>query len=391
MNFTLSDLGMVCALGNSPDEILTRALAGDTSGMRPAPEAVPGKNFLFGRVSAELPKIDDPADDTRSNRLALAALEQISDCVKRLLDAFPPERIGIVLGASNTGINEAQTFVHAWLAAGKKPAAFDFSMLELGTPAEFLKRAAGTRGPAFVISTACSSSAKAFASARALLREEICDAVIVGGTDGFCRFAMCGFDALQSLTSEGLSLPMSRNRAGITLGEGAALFIMRKSPDQERGIALLGIGETSDAHHLTAPHPEGAGAKAAMRAALEDAKLAPDEIDFINLHGTGTLQNDAAESRAVFEIFGGNAPCASTKQLTGHLLGASGAIEAGLSWLQLKRGNGLIPHVFDGMRDETLPPIRLAARGETEVPVRRILSNSFAFGGSNASIILGKT
>lgn len=391
MNFTLSDLGMVCALGNSPDEILTRALAGDTSGMRSAPEAVPGKNFLFGRVSAELPKIDDPADDTRSNRLALAALEQISDGVKRLLDAFPPERIGIVLGASNTGINEAQTFVHAWLAAGKKPAAFDFSMLELGTPAEFLKRAAGTRGPAFVISTACSSSAKAFASARALLREEICDAVIVGGTDGFCRFAMCGFDALQSLTSEGLSLPMSRNRAGITLGEGAALFIMRKSPDQERGIALLGIGETSDAHHLTAPHPEGAGAKAAMRAALEDAKLAPDEIDFINLHGTGTLQNDAAESRAVFEIFGGNAPCASTKQLTGHLLGASGAIEAGLSWLQLKRGNGLIPHVFDGMRDETLPPIRLAARGETEVPVRRILSNSFAFGGSNASIILGKT
>ncbi|MGN0860812.1 MAG: beta-ketoacyl-ACP synthase [Candidatus Spyradosoma sp.] len=390
MNFTLSDPGFVCALGVEPNEILTRALAGDTSGMIRVPDAVSGRNFLFGRVPGELPGTEDSDDDFRCNRLLLAALAQMRTELERLRAALPPERVGIVLGASNTGVDEAQTCVHAWLETGERPAAFRFEMLELGTPALFLRKVTGFRGPAFVISTACSSGAKAFAAARRLLLEDVCDAVIVGGADGFCRFAINGFHALQSL-SENAPNPMSRNRDGIALGEGAALFVMEKKERAEPGeIALLGVGETSDAHHLTAPHPEGAGAKAAMLAALADAGLAPEQIDFINLHGTGTPQNDAAESRAVHEVFGGNVPCASTKPLTGHALGASGAIEAALSWLMLRRGRGLIPHVFDGERDDALPRIRLATRADADVPLRRVLSSSFAFGGSNAAVILGK-
>lgn len=390
MKFTLSDMGMLCALGMTPDAIIENALSGFSPGMREMQFSASGKKCLFGGVPAELPETDFPEDNLRCNRLLLAAFAQMRSGTERLRRAFPRERVGIVLGASNTGVEEAQTHLQAWLENGKKPDAFNFEMLELGTPADFLQKISGFRGPAFVISTACSSGAKAFASARALLREDVCDAVIVGGADGFCRFAINGFDALQSL-GKGLSLPMSRNRSGITLGEGAALFIMEK---KERAgtddVALLGIGESSDAYHLTAPHPEGTGAKSAILSALADARLAPQQIDFINLHGTGTQQNDAMESRAVFEIFGSTVPCASTKPLTGHALGASGALEAGLSWLMLKRGIGLIPHVFDGMRDNALPPIRLASRGDANVPVHRILSNSFAFGGSNAAVIFGK-
>lgn len=397
MKFFLTDLGVVCALGTSREEILERALAGDTSGVRGGvPAAVDGKNYPYGRVpDAALPPIADARENLRCNRLLLAALAQIRDSVARLQRAFPPERLGIVLGVSNTGVDEAQTLVLRHLAGESWPAEFSLSMLELGAAAEFLQKTLGFRGPALAVSTACSSSAKAFGNARLLLENDVCDAVLVGGSDGFCRFAAQGFHALQSL-DERNSLPMSRNRAGINLGEGAALFVLEKSPAENSAeaakrvpaIELLGIGESSDAYHLTAPHPEGAGAQLAMRAALADADLRPDEIDFINLHGTGTPQNDAAESRAVFEIFGAGTPCASTKPLTGHALGASGALEAALSWLMIRRGDTLIPHVFDGERDAALPPIRLARHGE-RVPVRRILSNSFAFGGSNACVILG--
>lgn len=406
MKFFLSDLGVVCALGTSREEIFAHALAGDTSGVRadvPAP-CVEGRHFPFGAVPDEaLPRIASVHENLRCNRLSLAALAQIRGSVERLKTAFPPERLGVVLGVSNTGVDEAQNGVFRWLEDGARPKEFDFSMLELNAPAIFLKKTLGFSGPALSISTACSSSVKAFASARLLLENDVCDAVLVGGTDAFCRFAANGFNALQSL-DENLTTPLSRNRAGINLGEGAALFILEKFPPRDDGnddgaaragttaaapkIALLGIGESSDAFHLTAPHPQGAGAKTAMRAALDDANLRPYDIDFINLHGTGTPQNDIAESRAVFELFGAGTPCASTKPLTGHALGASGALAAALSWLMIRRGNTLIPHVFDGARDAGLAPIRLAQRDE-RAPVRRVLINSFAFGGSNACVILG--
>lgn len=386
MNFALTDLALLCALGSSHTEISENALRGVAPGMRRIAETVPGKNFFFGSLVRDLPEAETAEENLRCNRILLALVQQLAPSLQRLRERYRPERVGIVLGTSNTGVEEAQRAVNVWLETQACPPEFSLSALELGTPAVFLKKITGFGGPAFSVSTACSSGTKAFASARNLLKNGVCDAVIVGGVDSLCRFAMNGFFALQAL-DENRALPMSRNRAGINLGEGGALFVMERG---NAGIGVLGVGESSDAYHLTAPHPEGLGAKAAMAAALADANLSAADIDYINLHGTGTLHNDAMESRAVYEIFGGNVLCSSSKPLTGHALGSSGAIEAGLAWLLLKRCCGVIPHVFDGERDETLAPIRLASATDAAVPVRKILSNSFAFGGSNASVILGE-
>jgi 3-oxoacyl-[acyl-carrier-protein] synthase-1 len=245
----------------------------------------------------------------------------------------------------------------------------------------------GVAGPATVISTACSSSAKALASAARLLRAGLADAVITGGADSLCRFTVAGFTALESV-SEARCNPMSINRRGINIGEGAALFLMTREPGPVR---LSGWGESSDAHHISAPEPEGRGALAAMRAALERASVTPSEIDYVNLHGTATPLNDAMESRAVHALLGGSVPCSSTKPLTGHTLGAAGALEAAFCWLALHdnpRGR-LPPHWWDGEADPALPALSLVKPGqELGRPLRAVLSNSFAFGGSNAALLL---
>jgi 3-oxoacyl-[acyl-carrier-protein] synthase-1 len=215
--------------------------------------------------------------------------------------------------------------------------------------------------------------------------------VISGAADSLCGLTANGFTSLGAL-SEGITNPCSRNRDGLTLGEGAALFVVTGDPG---GVQLLGVGESSEAHHISAPDPEGNGAEAAMRMALTDAGLAPGEIAYLNLHGTGTPQNDPMECAAVSRVFGNELPCSSTKALVGHALGAAGALEAAFCWLVLaarSRGSlALPPHVFDGERDPELAPIRLVGMSET---VRagaspRVMTNSFGFGGSNCTLVLG--
>ena len=212
----------------------------------------------------------------------------------------------------------------------------------------------------------------------------ICDAVLVGGVDARCDFALNGFNALGALSKKHTN-PFSVNRDGINLGEGAALFIMEKGCC---GIKLLGIGESSDAYHLTSPDPNGSGAISCMKNALSDANLKPGDIDFINMHGTGTIANDAMESLAVNTVFGEDVLCASTKPLTGHTLGAAGAISMGLSWLMLQY-DFIIPHVFDGVYADDCARVHLSGKNENK-EINRILCNAFAFGGSNASLIMGK-
>jgi 3-oxoacyl-[acyl-carrier-protein] synthase-1 len=236
------------------------------------------------------------------------------------------------------------------------------------------------------VSTACSSSAKSFASARRLLKRGLCDAVVVGGADAYTRTVVEGFHSLEALSSA-LTRPLAADRCGINLGEGAALFIMRKAGEGEGGVALAGVGESSDAYHLTAPDPDGRGAEASMRAALDDAGLEASQIDYINLHGTGTTYNDSMECAAVCRIFGDKTACSSTKPLTGHCLGAAGAIEAALCWLALVSGSGMPPHVVDAI-DRLLAPFPVPKTGDGKA-IRNALSNSFAFGGSNATVILG--
>jgi len=253
-------------------------------------------------------------------------------------------------------------------------------------PAVFLARYLGLRGPAYTVSTACTSSAKAFASARGLLRHDLCDAVLVGGVDSLCRLTINGFTALESTTTA-LSNPMSRNRCGINIGEGAALFLLTRD---EAAVELLGIGESSDAHHISAPHPAGSGAEAAMRAALADAGLPASAVDYLNLHATATPRNDEMESRAVARVFPQGVAASGTKPLTGHTLGAAGATELAFCWLALRDGR-LPPHLWDGVVDPELPRLDLIGgeRHFARTRGRVCMSNSFAFGGSNASLLIG--
>ena len=326
---------------------------------------VPGRTILFGMVPGYLPRVAEPEFDMRANRLLQLAVENVRAELEAFVARHGARRVAVVLGASNTGIDEAQRHVDRWLDEGAKPAEMYFSQIELGTPADYLRRLLGTEGPAYVVSTACSSSAKAFAAARRLIAAGAADAAVVGGVDGRCRFAMNGFHALGAL-SQGLCRPLAPDRDGINLGEGVALFTMERaatSAAAPAGVYFAGAGETSDAYHATAPDPEGRGAEAAMRAALADAGLAPADVGYLNLHGTGTQANDAMEMKAVRRVFGEDfSAFESTKPFTGHCLGAAGAVEAAICWLKLRAGD-----------------VAGAA-----------LSNSFAFGGSNASVVLAR-
>ena len=329
---------------------------------------VPSRKLRFGMVPGELPEVGSPEFRMRSDALLLLASGEMRGSIGRLLSQYGADRVGIVLGASNTGIDEAQGYISSWLGSegGRKPGGFDFSMIELGTPADYLRRATGVRGPAYCVSTACSSSGKAFAAARRLIDAGVIDAAVTGGVDGRCRFAMNGFNALGAL-SEGRCRPLSPDRDGINLGEGVALFTLERGGGE---VLLAGVGESSDAYHPTAPDPEGRGAESAMRAAMSEAGWSAADVDYVNLHGTGTVANDEMELRACARIFGtpgiggelsGAKPrLESTKALTGHCLGAAGAVEAAICWQLIRTGR-----------------------------VRRALSNSFAFGGSNVCVALG--
>jgi 3-oxoacyl-[acyl-carrier-protein] synthase-1 len=385
---------MVNALGSSLDEIWPRLVAGDQSRLRLRDDLVAGQDFRFGAVEGELPVIPAAlaAYASRANRLGLAACAAIRDAVESSRARLGAARMGVVVGSSTGGIAEAQEAIARWSRAGSLPDSFRLAQLEFGGIAELLARSTGLEGPRYTLSTACSASAKALVSARTLLELDVCDAVLAGGVDTLCGLTANGFVALQAVAKD-LTNPMSRNRSGITLGEGAALFLVTREPG---GIQLLGAGESSDAHHMSAPDPQGRGVETCMRAALADAGLSSEAICYVNLHGTGTLQNDATESAALQRIFGRPVPCSSTKPLVGHALGASGALEAGFCWMMLQRREGsriaVPPHRWDGERDPELPPLALASE-DTWIhapPPAAILSNSFGFGGSNCALILGE-
>jgi 3-oxoacyl-[acyl-carrier-protein] synthase-1 len=260
----------------------------------------------------------------------------------------------------------------------------------MGSPAAVLAAVLGITGPAYVHSSACASSAKALASAARLIRLGVCDAVLAGGVDTLCALTVAGFASLESVSAARCN-PLSRNRNGINLGEGAALFLVSGEPAT---VSLRGWGESSDGYHMSAPDPAGVGARLAMQRALSRAEVAAAEVDYINLHGTATIQNDAMEACVVAALFGDRVAVSSTKPLTGHALGAAGAIEAGLCWLAMQddnRSGKVPPHLWDGQFDHNLPPLNVAGPDTAlGYPLRRVVSNSFAFGGTNATLILGR-
>lgn len=387
----LNELGLCCALGRDADEVASRLFAADTPrGVASTDVVTPGRPLALGLVPGKLPDLDalPVALHGRNNALAALALAPIRAAVDAAIARFGPDRVAIVLGTSTSGVGESEHAHQHRLAGGHWPASFHYSQQEMGMPARFLAEQLGTRGPAHVISTACSSSAKALASGARLLRAGLADAVIAGGVDSICQFTIAGFSALGSV-SEARCNPFSRHRNGINIGEGAALFLMTREPG---AVRLAGWGESSDAHHMSAPEPEGHGPERAIREALQRAGLAPADIGYVNLHGTATPQNDAMEAAVLHRVFGAATPASSTKPLTGHTLGAAGAVEAGLCWLALARnpGHALPPHWWDGEADPALPVVDLVAPGRrAAAPLTHVLSQSFAFGGSNAALVLG--
>ncbi|MEZ5545153.1 MAG: beta-ketoacyl-ACP synthase [Lysobacteraceae bacterium] len=390
----LNALGLICALGNDVAQV-RQALFSSQPPALPAHEAiVPGKSFPVARVSAGLASVDAllPQLRSRNNAILLTALAQIRDEVDAVIARFGPARVAIVLGTSTSGIFESENAIRAFQQTGKVPAQFHPSQQEMGSPAMALQQVLGIHGPAYAISTACSSGAKALASAARLLRMDLADAVIAGAVDSLCGFTVAGFASLDSVSASGCA-PLMPERDGIHIGEGAALFLVTR----EHGpVRLAGVGESSDAHHISAPAPDGSGARAAMEQALERANRTPADIDYINLHGTATEQNDAMESIAVSALFGTAAsisptPVSSTKHSTGHTLGAAGAVEAGICWIVLHENpeGALPPNWPCRAPDPALPPLFPVPPGFVlERAPRAVLSNSFAFGGSNAALVL---
>jgi 3-oxoacyl-[acyl-carrier-protein] synthase-1 len=389
----VNDCGVVTPLGRGKAATARALAAGTRNGFVVRHDLLPGRPIHVGAVTGDLPAPPSALAelDCRNNRLMLAALTEIAESVEAAAIRYGRDRVAVVLGSSTSGIAEGEAALGEFRRTGTWPSRYHYRQQEPGNLGEFAARALGLTGPAYTVATACSSSAKVFASARRLIRAGVADAAVVGGADTLCRMTLNGFGALQAL-SAGLCNPFSVNRDGITIGEGASAFLISR---ESGPVQVLGVGETSDAHHPTAPDPEGCGARLAMLQALDDAGLTPTDIDYINLHGTATPLNDAMESKAIAGLFDPAMPCSSTKGMTGHMLGGTGGCEAAFLWLTLNRATNpgvLPPHLWDGRSDPALPPLNLVLPG-TPVPDRdrlAMLSNSFGFGGSNVALILGR-
>lgn len=337
--------------------------------------------------------------ECRNNRLARLALEQdgFAERVREAMSRYGAHRIGVFLGTSTGGILETeQAYRRRDPASGALPADFHYAHRHspFSLPA-FVRAYLGLTGPAAAISSACSSGAKVFASARRMIEAGLIDAALVGGVDSLCHTTLYGFHSLELVSAEPCR-PYDARRNGISIGEGGAFGLLERLPDAtatavpDDAVLLCGVGESSDAHHMSSPHPEGLGARLAMEQALADAGLTPADIDYINLHGTATPSNDAAEGKAVLALFGAT-PCSSTKGATGHTLGAAGAIEAVISALALREG-WLPAGIADTELDPALP-VHYLLRAEAADPDHRpryALSNAFGFGGSNCSLLFGR-
>ena len=389
--FYLNDLGIVCSLGATREEVLHNLFNDADAGIRISTDFCNGLALPVGQVVDM--SVDDPLsllERSRTNHLLLAALKQIRPAVDEAIETYGPNRIGVLIGTCTSGILESETAFAFHAERSYFPCTFHYAQQELGSAASMLASLLGTRGPAYVHSNACASSAKAMISAARLIQMRVCDAVLVGGVDSLSSFVLSGFMSLEAVSFE-RSNPMSINRSGINIGEGAALFLMsrKKAP-----VMLCGWGETTDGYHISAPEPSGKNAKEAMLRAIARAGIDSRDIDYVNMHGTATVQNDAMEAKIIHEIFGERVFVSSTKPMTGHTLGAAGVIEAALCWLVMQDENpsGILPpHLWDSQADPLLPQLNLtSADSNTGRPPKWCLSNSFAFGGSNATLVFGR-
>jgi 3-oxoacyl-[acyl-carrier-protein] synthase I len=381
------------ALGRGLTDTL-RALRAQRSGLQARSWETVDLPTCLGEVEgldAITLRADMQSFDCRNNRLAQLALEQdgFMQSVQTAAERYGRQRIGVFLGSSTSGIlSSEQAYRQRDPVSGALPASHSYQHTHnMFSVADFARHYADLQGPAYVVSTACSSSAKVFGIAQRMISCGLIDAAVVGGVDSLCLTTLYGFNSLQ-LVSSRPCMPFDAQRDGISIGEGAAFILLERADQaQTDDILLSGVGESSDAHHMSSPHPEGLGARMAMQAALDMAGLQPQAIDYINLHGTATPSNDAAEDMGVTAVFGTSTACSSTKGHTGHTLGAAGAVEAVICALALR--HDLVP---GGVGTQTVDP-RLHCNyvlTNQERALTHALSNSFGFGGSNCSLLLSR-
>lgn len=324
----------------------------------------------------------------RNNQLAKLTLDtdNFRDAVNKAKIQYGADRIGIFLGSSTSGSEETEKAYQNRDEKGDLPDDYDFMHTHnFSSLLDYTQQSLGINGVGHVISTACSSSAKVFAAAHRHIEAGFCDAAIVGGVDTLTETSLYGFNSLQ-LTSTEPCRPWDENRKGISIGEAAGFVLLESGSESAKGVQLIGYGESSDAYHMSTPHPEGQGAVKAMQQALENASLAASEIDYINLHGTATPSNDAAEDQAITTVFGTETPCSSTKGWTGHTLGAAGITEALICMLVLE--NQLLPTNLNLIKTDPALKSQILLDNSPQ-QVNHVISNSFGFGGSNCSLILG--
>ena len=334
---------------------------------------------------------------SRSDLLALTATFQALS--QAGIDPVPEalrEGMGVVIGGGAGGLLEAESFFRDYLSKGGRANHFSrLSPVSCAATANHLTKQFGLWGPKVTIMTACSSGATAVGLGRDLIRSGAARAMIVGGTEPLCRITFASFNAL-SAVDPGYCRPFSGNRAGLTLGEAAGILILESLANaKQRGARILaevlGYGVTCDAHHMTTPDVGASGAVRAIRAALADAELLPESVDYINAHGTATPSNDLMETRAIKEVFGSRAwriPISSTKSMHGHTLGAAGALEAVVSVLAI--AEGFIPPTIHCETPDPECDLDYVTTGARSVAPDVVLSNSFAFGGNNTTVIFGR-
>lgn len=388
----LSHMSVASSLGLG-QAALHDALMHGRSGLAPCTFETVALPTYVGAVS-ELENLRlsgaDAPFDCRNNRLAELALIQdgFEDAVEAAKLRYGPGRIGLFLGTSTSGILQSELAYRLRDEAGALPADFDYERTHnTYSLASYLRHRLGVSGPSLVVSCACASTAKAFGNAARMIAAGQCDAAIVGGADSLCLTTLYGFSSL-NLTAPGPCRPADAARDGISIGEAAGFVLLERADAGVDGdVAFLGIGESNDAYHMSAPHPEGAGARSAIEQALASAGLDAGMIDYVNLHGTATSAGDAAEDRAVFGVFGADVPCSSTKGHTGHTLGTSGVIEAIIGALVIH--HGFVP---GSPHTAEIDPAFRARYLSRSAPMRieRMMSNSFGFGGSNCSLVLGR-
>ena len=376
----------VNALGRSTEEVLA-ALDGGRSGLGPSPIEITMATVV-GAIPGELPPLPEALRpfDCRLTRIGMLAFDEMRPAVDAAVGRWGADRVAIVLGTSTGGLEETERAYQRWLTGEALPAEYSHrTQHNFIAYVELLAAQSGIAGPGYVVSTACSSSGKVAASAQRLLDAGLADAVLVGGIDSLTRMTLQGFHSLGILSPKPCR-PFNAERDGINIGEGAAFLLLEREGDAE--VQLLGVGESADAYRMSSPEPNGRGARESMSRALAQAGLEPDAVDHLNAHGTATKLNDDAEGRAIHALFGDRVPVASTKGYTGHLLGGAGATEAVFAIHALRTGR--LPATLNCLPRDPEIPIDVVDAPRTAA-IETVLSNSFAFGGSNVSLLLGAT